>query len=381
MLKGHVDVYSPTVIEGWAVDLAFPSQPVDVIIEVDGKVIARGVPDRYRPDVEEALGVRGRFGFSLPISVNNLWGKKFDVRFEQTNMLLENGTRAFNQSAEHVLVGQDNWYFEKSHQEIPVIDIMTLAATNNNDEFFSVAHSLAAREQRILKTSPYATLVVPDKSVVYREFLPQGVNISDQRIMKKLLKHFPQIHYPEVFLRNSSAITEVFHKNDSHMNDTGTFLCYSLLCESLIQKYDVELAPLHLAERAEKIITGDLSHENLGNTQFTEITLQFKSTDSLFYKNGVTNYGTVRYYRRPDCAGPRVLLCGTSSGLQIAKLLSYTCSELLYVFSHDFDYALLSEFGPDIAITIIPERFIRRPVTAQGFNSGFRMADIHAAKG
>jgi hypothetical protein len=63
-LRGHVDVISPTRIEGWAQNEQHPEAPVCLDIMVDGECIDQVLANRYRGDLSRAGLGSGNHSFS-----------------------------------------------------------------------------------------------------------------------------------------------------------------------------------------------------------------------------------------------------------------------------------------------------------------------------
>lgn len=68
MLSGHIDLLSREKISGWAWDSARPLTPVGLVIAVGGRVVARCLADRDRPDLVQAGFGEGRSGFDLVLA-------------------------------------------------------------------------------------------------------------------------------------------------------------------------------------------------------------------------------------------------------------------------------------------------------------------------
>ena len=54
--SGHLDRWNGSELIGWAVDSRHAGAPVEVLVKLDGRVIARSRADSERADVAEALG-------------------------------------------------------------------------------------------------------------------------------------------------------------------------------------------------------------------------------------------------------------------------------------------------------------------------------------
>lgn len=375
MLKGHVDVYSPSLIAGWAVDLDAPERPVEVVIEINGEVVGRVLADQARPDVEAAVGRSGLFGFSAQIDLSQLTGNAFRISFSDTNDVLENGGRSFISYFNDIISGKNGWFFLRGQNEkVPFLELLLNDAS---DDFVkSISDSFKFRNRRVTEFYPLETYIVPDKSVIYPMYFPENYSISERRLVARVSEVCSCVNYPEVALRAFGAGLEIFYKNDSHLNDDGVLLFYSLMIHQIYTRYGIKFDKLPMAERRIDKFTGDLSREELNNAEVPHTVLRYSVSESLSYKNKLLNYGTVRYYRRPNSRGPRVYISGTSSALQLARLFSYSCSELLFHFNHDIDYELLSEFAPNIALIIVSERVVSRTLSDVGAKAGITYKQI-----
>jgi hypothetical protein len=65
-LRFHVERRVAGVLEGWAFDAARPGEPVELDLRAGREVVARGVANRYRIDLDRAALAGGRCGFRIP---------------------------------------------------------------------------------------------------------------------------------------------------------------------------------------------------------------------------------------------------------------------------------------------------------------------------
>ena len=66
-LRFHVERRTAGVLEGWAFDAAVPGEPVELDLRAGGEVLARGVANRYRIDLDRAELAGGRCGFRISV--------------------------------------------------------------------------------------------------------------------------------------------------------------------------------------------------------------------------------------------------------------------------------------------------------------------------
>jgi len=66
-LSFHVERRDDTMVEGWAFDPVRPDSPVELELRHDRSVVARGLADRYRADLDRAALAGGRCAFRLAL--------------------------------------------------------------------------------------------------------------------------------------------------------------------------------------------------------------------------------------------------------------------------------------------------------------------------
>jgi len=66
-LRGCIDRVADGAIEGWVQDVINPDQPVMFELYGDGRILARDVANRHRPDLEAAGIGDGRLGYQVPL--------------------------------------------------------------------------------------------------------------------------------------------------------------------------------------------------------------------------------------------------------------------------------------------------------------------------
>ena len=64
-LRFNIERRTEAMLEGWAFDPADPATPVELALRDGGAVVARGVANRYRPDLDRAELAGGRCAFRI----------------------------------------------------------------------------------------------------------------------------------------------------------------------------------------------------------------------------------------------------------------------------------------------------------------------------
>lgn len=99
---GHVDGVANGEINGWAIDRANPSSPIDVDLIVDGQIISSTTCSIYRSDLKAAGYSDGHCGFSIPMPLDLLDGEMHSITicFSDTQTSLPNSTMLYGLSKE-----------------------------------------------------------------------------------------------------------------------------------------------------------------------------------------------------------------------------------------------------------------------------------------
>jgi len=93
-VAGSVDGLYRGLARGWAMDLDEPTSRLTVrMVDASGRVIARGLADRYRADVQKAGYGDGYYGFALPAAPHILEVARFLCGGRSTELPRPNSKR------------------------------------------------------------------------------------------------------------------------------------------------------------------------------------------------------------------------------------------------------------------------------------------------
>ena len=94
MLRGHIDVITPSVVVGWAADDARPDKSIDISIFLDGTKVAQVPCNQPRSDLK-ALGTLGRgehgFSYQFAPSLPPQTEARISVRVSETGEVIPGG--------------------------------------------------------------------------------------------------------------------------------------------------------------------------------------------------------------------------------------------------------------------------------------------------
>lgn len=64
---GHIENITAKQISGWAIRFSDPNQPVEIVVTLAGKELAKGLAGIFRADLQNKYGGNGFFGFVIPL--------------------------------------------------------------------------------------------------------------------------------------------------------------------------------------------------------------------------------------------------------------------------------------------------------------------------
>lgn len=113
MIQGYLDSASDGFVQGWAVNMRKPSEPVSVSVRCNGKPLGATLADIYRADLEKAGFGNGKhaFAFELPHGIQGeltVWvnGTQLKGAFQAPHRLSEAGPHQRYVLAKHYLQGE-----------------------------------------------------------------------------------------------------------------------------------------------------------------------------------------------------------------------------------------------------------------------------------
>ncbi len=97
MYKGYVDKITRSVVQGWALDTENPDRSVEVLVFVNGVMVARTTANLPRPDLAAQNLGSGHNGFStyLPFPLDTASTQTVEIKFANTNDIIPRGTFTF----------------------------------------------------------------------------------------------------------------------------------------------------------------------------------------------------------------------------------------------------------------------------------------------
>jgi hypothetical protein len=257
-----------------------------------------------------------------------------------------------------ILVGRDDWLFLNNDSN-RVIDQISGNLTLSAD-FDAKWRSLFEyrRAQLDAIECKYGLLIAPNKECVYSNMLPDGIRLSDQRPVYRVLQQAKQtVHaiYPFEELVRQSAIIDVYPKGDTHWNVHGALIGYRKLCSVIgapcVEDNEIEF---FIVER------GDLSSKLGMKTSYVQGRIKNPSFNRVF-NNDIPNNGNRIEYINTNARLPTCILFRDSFGTIMTDIMAQSFSRLVVIWQANIDYSIVEAEKPDFVISVQAERFLVSP--------------------
>lgn len=286
--------------------------------------------------------------------------------------------RAFNISpVERVMIGKKGWLFINKLRE----NSIEVEYSRSNEKFST--HDLELwrrifderREWLNSKGIMMFLLLVPNKSTVYPEFLPNRISaVTSQVRTDQLIDYFKRSSKVNIIDLRKEMFSEkgknrLYYKTDSHWNWFGTYIGYKEIIKYLSKFYKgIKENPFDFFQR-EKIffpLGGDLAVMlSLQHSLFKEDFYRLFSKHSInikrlnlknFHRRNVNTELTVCKTGKL----PKTIMIHDSFGNRLRRMLSPNFSEIIYLRDWGFNIfpELIKREKPKIIIYEIAERFL-----------------------
>lgn len=225
------------------------------------------------------------------------------------------------------------------------------------------------------KYKNYIIIIIPDKSVIYPEFLP---NYDISKIKRYSIDYIKQqvgslvIDLYDFFMNHKKAGIQIFHKTDTHI----TPFMALLLVKYLLNKIDntIELKNFDLKEIA---FNGDLSSViNNGNRHYTPETTLVPIHNMIYtikyfmYKDNKLTEIRIHNYWSPDIdrrnivihlQNPHILISNNHKILLFGSSFSYSLKDMYILYVHDV-YFIYNKVIDDLIELLSPTYIVNERV-------------------
>ena len=340
----------------------------DRVSEIDNRKLAEFPSSGSPDDLAEGIGnyLTDRVGF----------------REQMINLYTDLNNKMFHLMIHPIyMYGKDNYVFFRMDEQ------------KNDSEYLTEFADFVKRMQTYCKDrdTPFLFWLNPSKSVVYSEYLPDGVHFTNSRT-KALMKYMQDrgIRYLDSApaLIAAKRNTQVFNVqyDAGHWNDNGAFIGFSLLMEELGKDFD-GLVPPSKSDYTLSTLEHDtllISHFSIRDTEdfYTQTNPQSleKNTYDDYIRVDSQHSFFSQYVNPKNPDAPRILIFRGSYFNNKGKFYLDQFSETTLVHNYfnvcDLDY-YFNIFRPDVVVfeaadyTLIDQYFPRERLKAAVFEPSY----------
>ena len=212
----------------------------------------------------------------------------------------------------------------------------------------------------------YRMLIVPERHVVYDDYLPAGHTAQAERMavrMPRALKGGAAhaVVYPYDEMRAGRAHREVCLRQDVHWTSYGAYLSYRALLETLPALKD-EILPEDalIASTARRV--GDMAYWlGLRTREVCEVLDPPKANMREVMSTKTFKPGQVDVLETDHPAGRRLVIFRTSNTTALLPLLAHHFSRIVAMATTKLSYELLESEQPHYVFSELPERYLAIP--------------------
>ncbi len=262
-------------------------------------------------------------------------------------------------------MGHDGWLFLQGDRNDAVGQHTGRVKYSAKDKEMLAA--LLHKRTRTIEQSGaiWLTAVVPDKEMVYAEYLPPEIVPVDQRPVHDFLDISAAQGAPAIYLlddlRRASVEDELYIKTDTHWNHKGAYAAYLAICHELSSlEIEVDVVDASSIEWMEETSYGDLGSKLYPDqVQATNVVARLEpSLGRLVFDNAVRNHGRVLIYEQERKDRPTCMVFGESFAPNILFFLRESFRRLVFVHTNMLVGELVARERPDVVLNLPVERFL-----------------------
>lgn len=287
-----------------------------------------------------------------------------------------------------VIIGKNNWLFLKWLNETgSEINYSISKDKFRKDELEYWFNIFNEKYQFLQKRGiNFLIVIVPNKSTVYPEHLPENIRkVTGGVRAKQLTDYFfnnsdiQVLNLKDLFLSKKTE-HQIYHRTDSHWTHYGAWLAYREILLHLSQKFR-GMIPIPFENFPKKRIAGP-SKADLASMLSLNKSLYSEKFKRLFTPDGITigqlklkyfkfKKGRISYFQNESGILPKAIMIHDSFGRGLKKFMSSSFSEIVFIRVSDVNFFpdLIAREKPSVVIYEIAERFFYRPVNVHKKNS------------
>ncbi len=274
---------------------------------------------------------------------------------------------------DRVIVGKDSWLFSTEPEIAGDYQNLTSYAPS---DLIKLKENIEEIENCYKqKNIKFAMIILPTKSSIYPEYLPDFVKRKSKPTklsqLSQYMKHYPEITFIDMtdsFIKEKKS-TELFYQHDIHINYAGGFLAYQTLINTL-RKKDSVIEPMkrsYYYKRLVHIPNADLS--NILSLDYKLLNDEWyldKGAHKTFRKVEPSAYETVPIQQKTvkteikNSKLPKAVIYRDSFFNLMMPYFSENFRECIYLWSYEMSQEIIDKEKPDFVILEMTEATIDR---------------------
>lgn len=286
---------------------------------------------------------------------DDYYSDNFAFRPDLVTLYAQLNNAVFSEStSDQVIIGKDGWLFF-----VPTLDDYQRTNTMSRDEIRRLAQTLAI-EQAWLESRGVGFIftIAPNKASLYGQFMPERYIVLDAQSNAEMLGDALEengLSYANLFEALAGSDTQLYHKRDTHWNNTGALMAANALLER-VQEMDADLvyAPYVLSGYSVEYNW----HGDLGDMLYPTADLldaQHEYGIEKLYRGRFQSPEDIKIETTCETGTLDLLMMRDSFANALILPFSNAFSTVTYSRAVPYDYALLTE-ETDVVILEIAER-------------------------
>jgi hypothetical protein len=360
---GFLEQYNRSRIAGWVAGTSANAPNISVIL--GGQEIGQITPTKPRPDIE---GFAWSFEFPVPPEAIIRDVMRVEVKIAATGKHIRNSpviTSFATDDSKKVLVGREGWLFLQNDTNgvLDQIQGKRRFSESELDKWAKLFLDLDRLYSGLGVSAAY--FVAPNKECVFAQYLPSGIELSEERPVRQLIRLVDSLKlralklvYPIEALRQTAAFP-TYSKGDSHWNDYGVACALTELDKALAIDDTEGGDPKSTGFRME-YRNSDLLSKLGGNCVEPQPVVLRKFRYQVSADNGVINTGRIKRFASTSkgASSKKVVFSHDSFGEWMIPHLAECHQELVSVWRPSIERSFIEAEAPSIVIHERAERFL-----------------------
>jgi len=261
----------------------------------------------------------------------------------------------------NVLIGDEDWLFYTGEDNIKDFEC---TSPFNSKELAALVERLREWDERLgAQGIQFYVVIAPNKESIYPQYLPDHIKTgwSTCRV-DQVMNALKTTNIRALDLRQTLLLaadhTQVYHRTDTHWNDTGALVAVQEMMGLIKQDFPAVTVPsVDSFTCDQRPFSGDLASFIPKEPRFVERAL-FLTLEGERQAELIQGEGRVVISQNADDSLPSVLMFRDSFSDALIPFLAELFSRGLFVHAFAVDFDLVEQAQPDIVILEIAQRYL-----------------------